>query len=64
MGFFESLINNMVLQGCVEASKDENGTPDPYKAAGMAAGMGNLSMDEQAVLGAMLGSQGAFYEDD
>ena len=32
----------------------------PYKATGIAAGMGNFSLSDRARLGAMLGSQGAF----
>ena len=61
-GFFEELAKNIALAGVVEASKDENGKPDPYKAAGMAMGMGmgNFSFEDQMRLGAMLGAQGAF----
>ena len=64
MGFLDDLMKSAALQGCIEASKDENGKPDPYKAAGMAAGMGHFSAKDQAMLGAMLGSQGAFDDDD
>lgn len=60
MGFFDDLAKNAALWGAVEASKDENGKPDPYKAAGIAAGMGNFSFSDRLRLGAMLGSQGAF----
>lgn len=60
MGFFDDLVKNAALWGIVQASKDENGKPDPYKAAGIAAGMGNFSFSDSARLGAMLGSQGAF----
>lgn len=60
MGFFDELAKNAALWAAVEASKDKNGKPDPYKAAGMAAGMGNFSLSDRARLGAMLGSQGAF----
>ena len=62
-GFFEELAKNIALAGAVEASKDENGKPDPYKAAGMAMGMGNFSFEDQMRLGAMLGAQGAFDDD-
>lgn len=64
MGFFDNLIKNIALQGCVEASRDENGKPDPYKAAGMAAGLGHYSLDDCARLGGMLGAQGAFDDDE
>lgn len=61
-GFFEELAKNIALAGAVEASKDKNDKPDPYKAAGMAMGMGNFSFEDQIRLGAMLGAQGAFDE--
>lgn len=60
MGFLDDLAKNAALLSAVEASKDKNGKPDPYKAAGMAIGMGNGSFGDIARLGAMLGSQGAF----
>lgn len=62
-GFFEGLIKDIALGAAVEASKDKKGKPDPYKAAGMAAGMGNFSFEDQMRLGAMLGAQGAFDDD-
>ena len=62
-GFCEELAKNIALAGAVEASKDKNGKPDPYKAAGMAMGMGNFSFEDQMRLGAMLGAQGAFDDD-
>ena len=63
-GFFEELAKNIALAGAVEASKDENGKLDPYKAAGMAMGMGNFSFEDQMRLGAMLGAPGAFDDKD
>ena len=60
MGFLDDLAQNAALWAAVEASKDKNGKPDPYKATGMAIGMGNGSFGDIARLGAMLGSQGAF----
>ena len=60
MGFLDELAKNAALWAAVEASKDKNGKPDPYKAAGMAVGMGNFTLSDRARLGAMLGSQGAF----
>ena len=60
MGFFDDLAKNAALWGAVQASKDKNGKTDPYKAAGIAAGMGNFSFSDRLRLGAMLGSQGAF----
>ena len=64
MGFLDSLAKSAALWGAVQASKDENGKPDPYKAAGIAAGTGNFSPRDRARLGAMLKSQGAFDSDD
>lgn len=64
MGFLDGLAKSAALWGAVQASKDENGKPDPYKAAGIAAGMGNFSLSDRARLGAMLGSQGAFDSTD
>ncbi len=64
MGFLDELVKNAALWSAVQASKDENGNPDPYKAVGIAAGMGKFSLSDRARLGAMLGSQGAFDEDD
>lgn len=43
MRFLDDLAKNAALLSAVEASKDKNGQPDPYKAAGMAIGMGNGS---------------------
>lgn len=67
-GFFDSLIEdlqkNMDCQLAIELSKDKDGKPDPYKAAGMAAGMGHSSFSDTMMLGAMLGAQGAFDDDD
>ena len=63
MGFWDDLAKNAALWGVVQASKGANGKPDPYKAAGIAAGMGNFSLSDRARLGAMLGSQGAFDND-
>lgn len=60
MGFLEDMAKNAALWSAVQASKDASGKPDPYKAAGMAAGMGRFSMSDRARLGAMLGSEGAF----
>ena len=62
-GFCEELAKNIALAGAVEASKDKNGKPDLYKAAGMAMGMGNFSFEDQMRLGAMLGAHGAFDDD-
>lgn len=60
MGFFDDLAKNAALWGAVEASKDENGKPNPYKVTGIAFGMGNRSFSDIARLGAILGSEGAF----
>lgn len=64
MRFFDNLIKNIALQDCIEASKNENGKPDPYKAAAMAAGLGHYSLDDCARLEGMLGAQGVFDDDE
>ena len=64
MGFIDEMLKAITMQGIIEASKDDNGKPDPYKAAGIAVGTGNFSFEDQMLLGGMLGSQGAFDDDD
>lgn len=59
--FFGDMIK---LWGAVQASKGSDGKPDPYKAAGIAAGLGHTSLDDIGMLGAMLGSEGAFDDDN
>ena len=59
--FFGDMIK---LWGAVQASKGSDGKPDPYKAAGIAAGLGHTSPSDIAMLGGMLGSQGAFRDDN
>lgn len=63
MGFLDNLAKNAALWGAVQASKDENGKPDPYKAAGIAAGTGHFSAKDRARLGAMIASHRAFNND-
>ena len=64
MGLLDDLERGARLQAAIEASKDSTGKPNPYKAAGIAMGMGKgYSMRDAAMLGAMLGSQGAFDDD-
>lgn len=60
MGFFDDLEINADLWLAVNASRDDEGTPDMYKAYGMSLGMGHTSDDDKAMLGAILVSQGAF----
>jgi len=60
-GFIESLLEGFVINAAVQASKDENGKPDPYKVAGMLFGAkGTLSDSDIAELGTVLGAEGAF----
>lgn len=63
-GFFDDLAKIIELQGIVQASKDSNGKPDKWKAGGIAVGLGYDSWDDIMTLGAMLGSQGTFDDDD
>lgn len=60
-GFFEHLLDGFLRWGAVQASKDQQGRPDPYKAAGIALGMkGDLSAADMLELGGLLGAEGAF----
>lgn len=64
-GFLESLLEGMIMNAAVQASKDANGKPDPYKAAGMLYGAkGTLSDSDLAELGTVLGAEGAFDDKD
>ena len=72
MGFLDQMAKMVALGMAIEMSKDKKGKPDPYKAAGIAAGMGYTAFSDRASLGTMLGSEGAFddvppdegYEDE
>lgn len=64
MGFLDDLEKAARFQAAIEASKDNTGKPDPYAAAGIVMGMGHgYSLGDAAMLGTMLGSQGAFDDD-
>lgn len=60
VGFLDRLAQNIALKGAVDLSRDANGKPDPYKAAGIAFGMGHNSPWEVSTLAGMLGAEGAF----
>lgn len=62
-GFFEGILKDIMLAGAVEASRDKSGKPDPYKAAGIAMGLGHTSLEDQMRLATMLGVEGAFDRD-
>lgn len=59
-GFIESILQDILLAGAVEASRNKDGKPDPYKAAGIATGFGRSSLEDQMRLATMLGAEGAF----
>lgn len=60
-GFIESLIDGFSLWAAVQNSKDSNGKPDPYKAAGIAYGAhSDLSTADLLELGGYLGAEDAF----
>ena len=64
MGFLDDLEKGARFQAAINASKDSAGKPDSYAAAGIVMGMGKgYSLKDAAMLGAMLGSQGAFDDD-
>lgn len=61
MGLLDDLERDAQLRAAILASRDDNGKPDPYKAAGIVMGMGHgYSLQDAATLGAMLGKAGAF----
>ncbi len=59
MGFWDDLERFQAFQAIIEASKNENGRPDPWKAAAMAAAEG-YSPSQVDELGVYLGAQGAY----
>lgn len=67
-GFFDQLIEdaakNTRMKAIVESSRDENGKIDIAKATGISLGLGNTSDRDIAMLGAILGSEGAFDDDN
>lgn len=67
-GFFDQMLEdfsrNARLKAIVEASRDENGKIDVAKATGISMGLGNTSSQDIAMLGAILGAEGAFDDDD
>lgn len=66
-GFFDGLVDDfcrdLELKAAIEASRDENGNVDKWAATGAAFGLGHTSDDDIAMLGAMLGAEGAFDPD-
>ncbi len=63
-GFFDELINDLMIHAAVERSRSAKGRPDPYKAVGILFGTkGELSDSDLADLGAYLGAEGAFDDD-
>lgn len=64
-GFWDGVVKAIGIGLAVEMSKDEHGKPDPYKAAGMAAGgIHDFSSRDMAALVGLLDHEGAFDEDD
>lgn len=64
-GLLESLCEGIAMNAAIQASKDANGKPDPYKAAGMMFGTKeSLSDSDLAELGTVLGAEGAFDDKD
>ena len=67
-GFFDGLVEDfastMEMKAAIEASRDENGKIDVAKATGISMGLGHMSDNDIAMMGAMLGAEGAFDDDD
>ena len=66
-GYFDWLVEDMVntieIKNAVEASRDENGKVDKWKAIGLSMGLGHTSDDEMATLESFLAAEGAFDDD-
>lgn len=66
-GYFDWLVEDMVntieIKNAVEASRDENGKVDKWKATGLSMGLGHTSDDEMATLESFLAAEGAFDDD-
>lgn len=66
-GFLDWLVDDICssieIRAAVEASRDENGRVDKWKASGMAMGMGHTSDHDMAMLAGFLGAEGAFDDD-
>lgn len=60
----EDIANTIEIEGAIEASRDENGKVDKWKATGIAMGLGHTSDDELATLAGLLGSEGAFDDNN
>lgn len=61
MGLLDDLEKAARFQASINVSKGSSGKPNPYVAAGLVMGMGKGYTAKDA---AMLGSQGAFDDDD
>ena len=65
MGFFDDLEKAARFQAAINVSKNRDGKPNPYIATGIVMGMGQgYSMQDALLLSTMLGSQGAFDDED
>lgn len=67
-GFFEELMEgarrDIELKSAIEATRDKSGKVNKWTATGAALGLGHTSDEDIAILGAMLGAQGTFDNDD
>ena len=67
-GFFDGLVEDFVstmeMKAAIEASRDKNGKIDVAKATGISMGLGHMSDSDIAMMGALLGAEGAFDDDD
>ena len=67
-GFFDELVEDfastMEMKAAIEASRDKNGKIDIAKATGISMGLGHTSDNDIAMMGALLGTEGAFDDDD
>lgn len=67
-GFFDGLVEDFAasleMKAAIEDSRDENGKVDKWKATGLAMGLGHTSDDDIAMMGALLGAEGAFDDEE
>jgi len=60
----EDLANTIEIKGAVEASRDENGKVNKWKAIGLSLGLGHTSDDEIATLAGLIEAENTFDNND
>lgn len=58
--FLEGVCKDIDMHNAIKASRGKDGKIDPYKAGGIAMGMGYDSFEDTCRMAEILGSKGAF----